>query len=449
MRLRPAVDELDDPAVARHRRLDGLQRRARSRPPASSTGGRSEDPASASIGRSAGRLAPQHPGRRVVGRGQAVEARPHRRLAEDEPDPRGRRRPAVGGRIVAQGSNPLGLASAEDRGRGPLPEAPEVLAEPRLDRARRSRPRDAGRTRARAGTRPRRRATGCARGTGSRLCGRTWPDETRKLRRRGPDRSPGGWPAGSRGAGPAGARRGPGPRAGPPRSARGSRRGPRAGAACAGRAARRGASRHRRRRGSVERSDGAHRLGPDVGRRAPQVVGVERRLALLRPAALVAADRAAVVPGDRSRPARDAGLVVDRPDELVGDEHPAARRAARREQVADRHLEARLAARRRGQPLERGVEVADVGRPQDDLGEHPGERARLERDRPALAVDGGPGDPPAAAEEVGDDVAGPGVELDPGGDDRRRRRGREAVEDGQRVPRLGDRRVRGRSRGRC
>ena len=82
--------------------------------------------------------------------------------------------------------------------------------------------------------------------------------------------------------------------------------------------------------------------------------------------------------------------------------------------------------------------MTDVGRPQDDLGEHPRERARFERDRPALAIDGRPGDPGAAPEEIDDDVARAGVEVDPRIDDRRRRRGREAVEDGKRVPGLDD-----------
>ena len=269
------------------------------------------------------------------------------------------------------------------------------------------------------------------------LCGRTWPDETRTLAARpGPvARRLAGrieWSRASRSAARTGAAR---------RSASiRSRIAPRP-------TSWRGVCRSSSSSGSVsapsmpgnrERSGGAHRVGPDIGRHAPQVVGIERRLALLRAAALVAADRAAVVPGDRSCPARHAGLVVDRPDDLVDDERPAARRAARREQVADRHLEARLATRRRGQPLERGVEVTHVGRPQHDLGEHPGERARFERDRPALAVDGRPGDPAAAPEQVDDDVARPGVEVDPRVDDRRRRRGREAIEDGKRVARLGD-----------
>ena len=55
--------------------------------------------------------------------------------------------------------------------------------------------------------------------------------------------------------------------------------------------------------------------------------------------------------------------------------------------------------------LEGGVEVADVRRTEDDLGEHPRQRARLERDRPALAVDRGARDPAAATEQVDDDIA--------------------------------------------
>ena len=182
---------------------------------------------------------------------------------------------------------------------------------------------------------------------------------------------------------------------------------------------------------------GAHRLGADIGRGPSQVVGVERRLALLRATALVAADRAAVVPGRRPGPPGDPRLVVDRPGDLVDDERPAAGRAAGREQVADRDLETRRAARRGGHPLERGVEVADVGRAQDDLGEHPRQRVRLDRDRQALAVDGGPRDPAATAEQVGDDIAGSRVLLDPGGHHRGRRRGRDPVEDRKREARPG------------
>ena len=74
--------------------------------------------------------------------------------------------------------------------------------------------------------------------------------------------------------------------------------------------------------------------------------------------------------------------------------------------------------------------MADVRRAQDDLGEHPVERARLERDGAALAVDGGAGDPAAATEQVGHDIAGSRVGVDLRRDDPGRRRRRETLEDG-------------------
>ena len=107
-------------------------------------GGRERGPGQRVDRQEAGRLAAEDPGRRVVGGGEAIQGRAHGWLAEDEPDARGRRRPAVGGRIVAQEQQPARAGEPEDRGRGPLPEAPEVLAQPRLDRARRSRSRAAG-----------------------------------------------------------------------------------------------------------------------------------------------------------------------------------------------------------------------------------------------------------------------------------------------------------------
>ena len=81
--------------------------------------------------------------------------------------------------------------------------------------------------------------------------------------------------------------------------------------------------------------------------------------------------------------------------------------------------------------------MAYVGRPEDDLGEHPVERARLERDRAPLAVDGGPGDPAAASEQIGHDLAGARVCIDPRADEAGRRRWRESVEDGEGGARLG------------
>src|SRR4029077_13119605 len=182
---------------------------------------------------------------------------------------------------------------------------------------------------------------------------------------------------------------------------------------------------------------GAHRLGADIGADPLQIVGVERRLAQLATSALVAADRAAVVLGDRSHPPGDPGLVVDDPQDLVDDERAAACRAARPEHLAERRLEAGFAARGGSQALERGVEMADVGWPEDDLGEHPIERARLERYRSALAGDGRPRDPATAPEQVRHDLTSARVRVDPRADKAGRRRWRESVEDGEGGTRLG------------
>jgi hypothetical protein len=84
---------------------------------------------------------------------------------------------------------------------------------------------------------------------------------------------------------------------------------------------------------------GTRRLEIGISGRTGQVVRFERRLALLRAAPLVTADRAAVVPEDRPR----HPVLLRGPGEFVRDEHPAARRATGREQVADRHLQAGLA----------------------------------------------------------------------------------------------------------
>ncbi len=152
---------------------------------------------------------------------------------------------------------------------------------------------------------------------------------------------------------------------------------------------------------------GAHLVDPDIGGRPAEIIPIERFLALLRPAALVSADGASVVSLDGPDPTRDRGIVVDRPADLVGDEHALAGRAAGREHVADRGLETGVASRRGGQALEGRVEVAYIRRPQHDLRQHPGQRIRFERHGSALTIDGRPGDPAPATEQVGDDVPGP------------------------------------------
>ena len=103
---------------------------------------------------------------------------------------------------------------------------------------------------------------------------------------------------------------------------------------------------------------------------------------------------------------RPSGLVAGRlPDDLLEGHRPAAGQAAAGVALAQPDLERGLLARRGGDRLEGGVEVADIGRPQDDLGQEAGQRARLEAGRPALAVDRRPGDPAAPAVQVDDDVA--------------------------------------------
>ena len=375
----------------------------------------------------------------MVGGGEPLEARAHRRLAEDEPDPRAPApvRPSASGSSRSS-RRPDGLDSARTAVAVPSP------------RLRRSSPR-----RAWSGpsappssrwTKPRTRrnaSSNASHGLRSRHCvARRQPDvaaDDRAGCRSGPARASGGWPAGSRAGRRGGARPGPGAArrslsirsriAARPTSWRGVWR--------SSSSSTRSSAPSIGREPVAERR--ADRLGPDVGvepdagrrRRAAPGAAPSRRAGRGRPCSGSAGRPAA------ARPASDAALGVRTTahDDLVDDERPAAGRAAGREQVAERDLEARLAARRRGHALERRVEVADVGRPQDDLGEHPGQRARLERDRPALAVDRGAGHPAAAAEQVGDDVAGARVELDPGGDQRGRRRRRRPLEGRKREAR--------------
>lgn len=73
--------------------------------------------------------------------------------------------------------------------------------------------------------------------------------------------------------------------------------------------------------------------------------------------------------------------------------------------------------------------MADVRWPQDDFGEHAGQRARLDGDGAALAVDRGARDPTASGGEVGDHVTGACMHLDPGSQKRRRWGRSETLED--------------------
>ena len=148
---------------------------------------------------------------------------------------------------------------------------------------------------------------------------------------------------------------------------------------------------------------------------------------VLRAMLLVSAELAAVV---------QAGGLATFPLDLVDGQGPAAGAAGRREQLGDREPEARLAVRRRRERRERRVEVAQVGRPEDQLGEEAGERAALEAECAALPIDRRPGDPAAAPVQVGDDVARLRARLEARLEQVRRGRRREPFECRQREPRL-------------
>ena len=92
--------------------------------------------------------------------------------------------------------------------------------------------------------------------------------------------------------------------------------------------------------------------------------------ARLRAADLVAARRAAEDLAER-------GVCVAVPDEFVDHDLPAAGRALRREQLVERLAKADLATRLRAERVDGGVEVAQVGRPEHDLGDEARERRRL------------------------------------------------------------------------
>ena len=180
-----------------------------------------------------------------------------------------------------------------------------------------------------------------------------------------------------------------------------------------------------------------------------EVVVVERRLALLGAAALVAADRAAVVPGDRLRgggsavaasaPSSRAQMISSttsvRPQvaQRVANRSPSDTfRLDSRRGEADMPWNAASRWRTSGGRRTTSASIRVSGR-------------RLERHRAALAVDGGAGHPAAAADRSATTSPGLDVHVDPGGDEAGRRRRREPLEGRQREARL-DARGRGSAR---
>ncbi len=375
-RLRSAVHQLDDPAVAGHRRFHGLQRPAdRGRLPAPR--GTQRGARQCVDRQERGSLAAQDPGGAVVGSSQPFQARAHRRLTEHEPDPRRWCRPPIAARVIAKRQEPGRPGQSEDRGRRPLAEAAQVLSQACLQRTER------------APVEPLDESPDGAKGVLEReprvafapLGGGWWSDVAAGDAQPGRAARLGG------------------------QAARGQDRVQEGQAQCGEHGCRAKialdplqdrAQAHQLARGMQiqqlidqgRRPDDlgeptaqhrAHGSRSDIRGDPGQIVGLQRRLAMLRAAALVPADRAPVVPADRHRDlAGIAVLVLDRPHDLVDNDQPGAGRATGSEQVADRNLEARVATRRRGHALEGGVEVADVRWPQDDLREHPRQRARFE-----------------------------------------------------------------------
>ena len=302
-------------------------------------------------------LAAEHPGRRVVRPGQPLRAGPQRRLAETSrirgrarvrpscsasSRERRRARPGVARLTTAVAAPSTRLRRSSPSRAGPGP---------------RRRSRAAGRSRGPAARRPRTRATGSAPASGAAggldvgrrrsAAGRPRPgDVARRLagRERVEEREPE-------------RRRDRAPRGGRPRCARGSRRGPTAGAACGGRAARRpGVAAVEHREPVAEPARPARRRRRGRGR--AEVVGVERGLALLAAAQLVAADGAAVVLARRLR-GRSAGRPrprLGRPGDLVEvtGRSQVAQRLAKRSAIDVLRLDSRRATppapgrRRRG-----------------------------------------------------------------------------------------------------
>ena len=367
-----------------------------------------------------GRLRTERPGRRPVGHRQAFLVRTDRRLAQDEADPRGAPAGADPSRAPPPRRSPASRRAGDPTTAVAAPSSRlEVVAEPGLDRA--ARPALEPLDEAADGPDPvleREPRVALAPRSGRRGPGRGRPGCGAHRRVRVPLRRLAGsraWRNESRRAASTGAaRRSLSIRsriASRPTSWRGvwrsSRPSTRPGAALDDRepVAEPGARRGR---------------FAGIAPGALDVARVERRLALLAAAERSPAHDAAVELAGRT------GLAAGRIDEyrrgqrlgrLLGVVGQLFRRRTRRAtrgrpQVAQRvanssptRLQAGLAARRGAHRLERGVEVAEVRRAEDELGEEPGQRARFEARPRALAVDRGAGDPAAAAGEIEDDVA--------------------------------------------
>ena len=151
-------------------------------------------------------------------------------------------------------------------------------------------------------------------------------------------------------------------------------------------------------------------LDPDVGAGPGEVVVVERTLALLGAAALVAADRAAVVPGDRASPRprrRSSGRRRRAAAQTISSTTSIRPQVAQRVAYRSPSETFRLDSRRgeAAMPWNAASRWRTSGGRSTTSASIRVSGVDFERDGAPLAIDRGAGDPAAAAEQVGDDVA--------------------------------------------
>ena len=171
------------------------------------------------------------------------------------------------------------------------------------------------------------------------------------------------------------------------------------------------------------------RTGAEHGEPSPEVLahgGIERERAgeidvrglrgrlvqlVAPPAAIEAGGTAKGTPGGHDVAAR----VGPFPDQLLGSERPAAGRATCREPLGDPGAQAGRAERRGADGLEGGVEVPQIGRPNHHVGQEPGERRGLDRERAPAQRQGRPGHPATPPGKVHHHVVRLAARLDRGG----------------------------------
>ena len=177
--------------------------------------------------------------------------------------------------------------------------------------------------------------------------------------------------------------------------------------------------------------------GTNIAARALVIRLIHGGLALFEPAALVPTERAPIGLPLEGEIFGLSGTISTHPGELVGNQGPVAGRATRGKRSTHGELEARIATGRRAHGRERGVEMAKIGGPKDDLREQAGQRVRLERDGPALSINRRPRNPTTTGVEIEDHVPWTRSGLEVSNEDIGRRRRCDPLERGHRESGLG------------